>query len=44
MLMEEQKKLFRSMKEYVEERITVQKFNSLQTLHGLLQEIAEEYD
>lgn len=44
MLMEEQKKLFRSMKEYVEERITIQKFNSLRTLHGLLQEMSDEYD
>jgi hypothetical protein len=44
LLMSEHKKFFRSMKEYVEERIRIQKFNSLRTLHGLLRNMAEEYD
>ena len=44
MLMDEQKKLFRSMKEYVEERVRAQTFNSLRNLHTLLEKMADEYD
>jgi hypothetical protein len=44
MLMGEQKKLFRAIKEYTEERVQYQKFNSLRNLYSVLQEIADEYD
>jgi hypothetical protein len=38
-IMEEQKKLFRSLKEYVEERLAIQKFKSLTRIHTLMQEM-----